>query len=145
MFIELINTPAGAAIIGAIISGPVCSFITWWLSKSHEQKKEITDTNSALQQEIERLQKKVQIYEATQPSTTGDYLILKNSGQAICPTCWGAAHKLVPIYGNETGHYICGGCKTQGIFDHQKVRKLAQEQEMANRELWDTIDHLYDN
>lgn len=135
------DSPLFAAIIG-VIGCLVGAFIAHWLHVRHERKKERATGNAALQQEIETLKEKVAYYEDFEQSNTGNYYILTNTKQPICPVCWGKGHKAIPVYGNETGNYICGACGKSGAFNHQTVEYRTRERENANRVFQEKIEYL---
>lgn len=134
LFIALIG------VVGTIIA----AILSHYLTVKHERNNKKNGDILAIKVENSELKKKLEEYEATEQSPSGDYLIMKKSGQAICPICWGKEHKSIPIYGNDTGHFICGGCHTTGVYNRQIVERLAEDQERANQELWNAIDHIYD-
>lgn len=114
-----------------------CAFLSNRLTVQYERKKKRSEEQSS---EIESLKSRLDIYEATEPSQTGEFLVRKEAGEAICPICWRNDHKAIPIYGDaETGYYTCKKCKNTGVYNHELVRRLAFEQEQANREIWGSI------
>ncbi|MEG0944618.1 MAG: hypothetical protein RSF86_13385 [Angelakisella sp.] len=141
--ITFFDSPLFIALLG-IVGAIIAAIFSHFLTVRHERSSKKTDDISALKMKNNELSEKLEQYEATEQSQTGDYLIMTKSGQAICPTCWGKEHKAVPIYGNDTGHFICGGCHTTGVYSRQLVERLAAEQEEANRELTNALEHMYD-
>ena len=136
---ELINNDFFIAIVCAIIGVVISHFLT----VRHERKKDSAASNKALQKENEDLRSRLEIYETTSFSQTGDFLVRKENGEAICPVCWRADHVAIPLYENgDTGHYICSKCGKTGVFNHRKVQRLQAEQKAAQQELLDSINQL---
>lgn len=116
----------------AVIVPFLCVLLTYFLTKMNERKKGKADSYKALQQENDALKAKLDLYEAVEPSKNEDYYILKATGETICPTCWGAEHKPIPVRDNGTGHYICARCNGTGVFNKAAVSRLESEMERIN-------------
>lgn len=129
-----------SANLGTVIIPVICVFLTYALTVRHERKKDRAASNKALQKENEDLLSQLQIYEATSSSQTGAFLVRKKDNEPICPVCWRAEHKAIPIYENsDTGYYTCGKCGQTGIFNRKKVQQLDAERESFNQQLSDTM------
>lgn len=105
-----------------------CVLLTWWLTRRHERKREQSDTSKALQSQIEEFKEMLSVYEDASRSPDGDCYTVKATGEKICPTCWGAEHKPIPVSDDGTGKYKCVRCGSTGVHSKQAVRNYEAEQ-----------------
>lgn len=132
--------------LGSVIVPIVCVLLTYVLTVRHERKKDKAVSNKMLQMEIDNLRSQLEIYETTSSSQSGDFLVRKENGEAICPVCWRADHKAIPIYEKDgTAYYICGKCGTKGIYNYHKVQQIKAENEAAKKRLLNSISEYNSN
>lgn len=127
-FIEILKDLIFPLIIAVIIF-----FVGRYSTKIDKKKDKLRAKNNQLKTENSALKEQLALYEDVEPSTTGNYLIMKKNGWKICPTCWAKDHKPIPIYDNGGGTFVCGGCGKAGTYDHQKVRERGQRIEAQNK------------
>ncbi len=118
----------GKAIVLLIIGG----LIAYLFGRLAHKKDRKESSSKALSAENADLKKRLELYEEVDQSKTGNYLIMKKTGQAICPVCWAKDHKAVPIYENDVGSYRCGGCGHYDDFDRVKHKAHDAEVKAKN-------------
>ena len=122
-----------------IIIPVICVLLTHYLSVHHERQKQKSIDNTALQEENKTLKEKIAYYEDVEQSPSGDYYVLKAKNLPICQICWGNKQKAIPVHDNGTGHYICGVCKTPGVFNRQTIARLEAAQQHENERTQDFL------
>lgn len=135
---EFIHSDLGLVLIAGLftlLGACLAVLLTHIFEKNNQKKTNIQKELGKCQKEIGELRKKLDIYEAVEQSTTGDYLVQKESGMAICPICWPDRHKPIPIYEEgDTGKFVCSCCHHSGIFDKVKVQRINAENEADSKE-----------
>lgn len=128
--------------ISTTILGAIAGSFTTYLLFNHSKKKEAKSSEiEALEKENTKLHQTIDEYEATEPSSEGNYSILKKTNQAICPVCWGKERKVIPIYDNGTGHYNCGSCKSLNVFSRKAVAIAEAEGSRYAQDLVDALSY----
>lgn len=99
--------------------------------------KALKDKKNNLKTENEALKKQLQIVKAelkqlksiektdreiVSSPLGGDCLYFKTKNQYICPVCWYAKHKIVPVFDTDkTGYFKCQICGQEGNFNPQII------------------------
>lgn len=106
-------------------------------NKKLDNEKALKAKNEQLEKEIVELKTQLSKYEDVEKSTTGNYLILKETGMPICPVCWGNEHKAIPIYETANGRYYCSICKRYDTYSFNKVAENGRRYKQADEEISD--------
>lgn len=133
-WVSTIWTGTAVPIISAIVGAAVGAVLTWLFAMRHERSKAKALASKELQKKIEELEERLRVYEDVEQATDGDYYLMKATGETICPTCWGAEHKAIPVRDNGTGYYNCAHCSGSGVYS----RRVVDEQEAKNTQALDT-------
>lgn len=130
-FLEFIHSDLGLVVIAGLFTlfgTGITIFFTRIFQAKDQKKLNAQQELEKCRKEIGELRKKLDVYEAVVRSETGDYLVQKESGAAICPICWPDRHKPIPIYeDSDTGKFTCSSCRHTGIFNRIKVLRIDAE------------------
>lgn len=141
--VEFIHSNLGIAIVGGVctlLSSLITIFIQRLWAKKDSKKSSLQHKTEEYQEENTQLRKQLEIYEAVEQSTDGEFFVLKQKKMPICPICWTAEHKPFPIYEKEeSGMFTCSHCKHKGIYNKIKVQKIRAEEQAASDSLLQAI------
>ena len=132
-------------ILGAIIGAIITVFATQYFTKKNSKEADIRSRLERALEENKNLKSRRDCYEAIEPATEGDFYLVKQTQEKICPVCWRDRHKAIPIYENteaDVGYYVCSCCKNKGIFNRIKVQTIQAENEAATQEMWRNINRI---
>lgn len=126
-----------------ILGGSIGFVLSRIFANRDRKKANVQSELKKYQEEVINLRERLDAYEAVEGSATGDYLIQKKTGMAICPICWPNNHKAIPIFENrDTGKFKCSCCQHTGAFNRKTVEQIATDTRENRRVLLQTKIHF---